>query len=405
MVILILAVLLMMTGVPQRGFTSALFQGNTFSDSSTNALNMGVHYFNRGEYDRAMVHFDLALAEQPRMSEAYNDRALVYDALGEYDKALADFSQAIQLAPGAAYSYSNRGAVYLRMGQHEQAIADLDKAIELDSRLARAYQSRGSAYMDLGDLDRAIADFSQAIELTPEFIFAVQSTLQSKSTSQGNSQGLFLQQDLMNAQTYADLPEAYASRAMAYFQKGETGPARADMERARELGLRPDIAQQIAALLGGTAVADLAEQPTSEAMPWTTATGPAAKAGPFVPRAGHWEGTIDQGGYQGTMSFEVGPDGSIHNFDFDLHFDEQRDCRIAADEIPVTTRDTFSLLFGGANPQTINGVQGAFDTETSATGQAGGTLLCSASAGGLMQVYLGDEVSWSAHWAASPGGP
>ncbi len=126
----------------------------------------------------------------------------------------------------------------------------MDKAIELSPRLAKAYHNRGLTYLDLGNYDQAIADFDQAIELTPEFIFSAQATMESQMPTGESLFGSGFFTSLMNTQTYADLPTTYASRAMAYLQKGDYENAAADLEKATQLGLDLDFAQQVG---GGSA--------------------------------------------------------------------------------------------------------------------------------------------------------
>ncbi len=217
---------------------------NGYSEAEISLLNMGLLFYDIGNYEAAIGEFDRAIASAPDMGEAYNDRGLAYFAIGENDKALADFDKAIELMPNSGGPYSNRGAVYLSLGNYDQAIADLDNAIELSPDLAKAYHNRGLVYLSMGEADTAIPDFDKAIELTPEMLFTMQATTESRMPTGESPFGNGGFKSLSDTQTYADLPKTYASRALAYLQKGDYERANADMEKAKALGLDSTFASE-----------------------------------------------------------------------------------------------------------------------------------------------------------------
>ncbi len=84
-------------------------QKNAYPETDVTTLNLGLHDYDQGDYEQAIVEFNIAIMSQPTMGEAYNDRGLTYYAMGETEKALADFNKAIELMPDPAVPYSNRG--------------------------------------------------------------------------------------------------------------------------------------------------------------------------------------------------------------------------------------------------------------------------------------------------------
>jgi tetratricopeptide (TPR) repeat protein len=350
-------------------------QKNSYPESDVNTLNLGIHYYDQGDYAMAIVHFNMAIASQPDMGEAYNDRGLTYFAMGETDRAIADFNKAIELLPNPAVSYSNRGGLYLFQGNHEQALADLDKAIELSPSLAKAYHNRGLTYLEMGNYDQAIADFDQAIELTPEFPFSAQATMESRKPTGESLLGSGFFTSLMNRETYADLPTAYASRAMAYLQKGDYERAAADLEKATQLGLDPAYAQLEGAL---PPVATQAYKP------------------------GHWEGSSNPLGVAGKVSFDVGADGQIYNFILGLIFAGGSSCQVDSYYVLVQPDGTFAFTFD--TPGIENGIltQGRFESSTFVTGSFSGYIECITSMGELMNGGQSMGDSWEAQWISSP---
>ena len=64
----------------------------------------------KGEYDKALVDVNLALAIEPSFVDAYVSRGAIWYNKGEYDKAVADDNSALAIDPGSAQAYSDRAA-------------------------------------------------------------------------------------------------------------------------------------------------------------------------------------------------------------------------------------------------------------------------------------------------------
>ena len=56
-------------------------------------------YFYQGDYNKALLDYNKALALQPDYANAYYRRAILYNKTGAYDKARIDYDQAVSLDP------------------------------------------------------------------------------------------------------------------------------------------------------------------------------------------------------------------------------------------------------------------------------------------------------------------
>ncbi len=65
----------------------------------------------------------------------YYNRGVAYDEKGQYDRAIADYDMAIKLNPKHASAYNNRGIVYKKLGQSDKAMSDTQKAKELGRKI------------------------------------------------------------------------------------------------------------------------------------------------------------------------------------------------------------------------------------------------------------------------------
>jgi tetratricopeptide (TPR) repeat protein len=106
----------------------------------------------------------------PTHALAYAVRGTAHRKSGEYSQAIADLDRAIELDPKIADAYTQRAYAYNQRKldvSSEQILDDLNRAIELDSTSALAYILRGTALKTLNDHDAAIADFDKALRLNP----------------------------------------------------------------------------------------------------------------------------------------------------------------------------------------------------------------------------------------------
>lgn len=126
-------------------------------------LDLGIDYFNNGEFESAIQQFDKAIDINPQTAEAYFYRGFVFARLDDFDQAIADYDQAILLEPQYVEAYLNRARVYDDLGEIDLAIADFDQAILLNPQSAEAYLDKGM--INGIDIEMSIANLEKALEL------------------------------------------------------------------------------------------------------------------------------------------------------------------------------------------------------------------------------------------------
>ncbi len=65
-------------------------------------------YYKKGDYDRAIVDYDLALRLNPQDADAYNNRGLVYYNKRDYDLAIADYDSALAIDTNEKHAENNK---------------------------------------------------------------------------------------------------------------------------------------------------------------------------------------------------------------------------------------------------------------------------------------------------------
>ncbi len=129
----------------------------------------GNTYYERGDYDKAIENYNMAIVLNPNFAECYFNRGLAYYNKKDFDRSITDYNRAAELDSRNSVIYNNRGDAYYRKQDFEKSIVDYDKAISLNPRYLKAFYNRGLAYACLQDYERAIEDFNKVLELNPNF--------------------------------------------------------------------------------------------------------------------------------------------------------------------------------------------------------------------------------------------
>lgn len=96
-----------------------------------------------------------------------DNKSIMYDTKG----AISDFSKAIKINPDYSDAYYNKAKVYEDLGLEEEALVDINKAIQLDEK-SDYYMTRALFYKTLKESEKSLNDFNKAIEINPNNGFA-----------------------------------------------------------------------------------------------------------------------------------------------------------------------------------------------------------------------------------------
>lgn len=161
-------VLLTLSGMLTLGIwlaRSGKFAEPITGNDPTELIKKGYIAFEQKDYNKALAYYNRCLELDPDYAAAFNNRALVLQALEKWPQALEDSNRAIALDPDYATAYSTRGWTFHRQGQSLRGLQDLDKAIELkpDSRWPWFY--RAEIHTAQGDCAKAETDYQFACKL------------------------------------------------------------------------------------------------------------------------------------------------------------------------------------------------------------------------------------------------
>ena len=126
----------------------------------------------RGEFAAARVDFDKAIEVEPKLRDAYTNRASANASLLDYERSIADSRMAIALNPRHPTTYLQFGSLgycEYQLGRHREAVADFDEAIRStpgnEPRRGSYHFYRSLSFRAPGARPRAPADAREARRL------------------------------------------------------------------------------------------------------------------------------------------------------------------------------------------------------------------------------------------------
>jgi len=197
------------------------------------------------QLDRARADLDEAIALNPNVEIAWNEKGMLLANVGQLDSALICFDNAVRLKPDFAAAWSNRGAIRLGRGEAAAAVADLTSALEANPRLFNAHTNRALAFIGLGDHEKAAADLRSALELEPahpnNHVYRNALGLELAALNKyRDAIGAFDAAIQSAPDDVTPRREYYFNRSRAWWALGDRARALGDAQEARRLGAAID---------------------------------------------------------------------------------------------------------------------------------------------------------------------
>ncbi len=94
--------------------------------------NLGLAYYNQGNYKEALMNYRKALNADPSFGLAYYNLGRVYEAMTKWDEAVDAYKNAISLYSGDVPAHFKLGKLYLKLDRRKEAAHELRRAADLD---------------------------------------------------------------------------------------------------------------------------------------------------------------------------------------------------------------------------------------------------------------------------------
>lgn len=132
-------------------------------------MELASTYYAQGQYTTALDELKQAVAIDPSLPDAYEMRALIYDAMGEGERAEANYKQALSLNERNGSVLHNYGWYLCRKRQFAEADALFERAASLPQTVAtsKTLLARGVCQISAGLYPEAEKTLAHSYEMDP----------------------------------------------------------------------------------------------------------------------------------------------------------------------------------------------------------------------------------------------
>ena len=145
------------------------------SDNATMYFNYAQLEISRGQYDKAVEYFDMALAENTTnisrgdtLMYIYKDKAAALADIGKYDDALTTVNAGLVQFKNSTGMWNNKGYILSRMGRYSEAVDAYTQAVTIDPKYEKGWINKGDALVKAGRPQEAVDAYNKALSLDPE---------------------------------------------------------------------------------------------------------------------------------------------------------------------------------------------------------------------------------------------
>lgn len=140
-------------------------------------LDEGIYCIQDGKFKKAIENINKSIEIKNDWEISYFYRAVAFQALKEYDNAILDYTKATQLNPKMTDAYYNRAEITLTRKDIKEpninkAIQDLEKALELDPKFVDALFAMAAAYKKINEYHKALEYLEKLLQIEPQAVNA-----------------------------------------------------------------------------------------------------------------------------------------------------------------------------------------------------------------------------------------
>ena len=131
-------------------------------------FDIGVHYFLKGEYDRAVTAFQDVLKDEPSNARAWSYLGISAAHMGRGGDAERALSRALQLSPQNGEAWFHLGLARSLRSEWPEAASAYRRAVALEPEDMVAWHRLGVALAESGEEEAASVAFERALVLSRE---------------------------------------------------------------------------------------------------------------------------------------------------------------------------------------------------------------------------------------------
>jgi tetratricopeptide (TPR) repeat protein len=129
-------------------------------------IHKGMDRVKRGLLQEAVETFDSALAANPKLPEAWNNKGVALFRLGKIEEALQCYDESLAQDPENLEALRNKGFVLRTSGRLEEALKCYDAVLK-EGGEALDFEATATVLVGLGRLEEALQCLLKAAEMQP----------------------------------------------------------------------------------------------------------------------------------------------------------------------------------------------------------------------------------------------
>ncbi|HZY92924.1 MAG TPA: tetratricopeptide repeat protein [Thermoplasmata archaeon] len=141
---------------------------NPIPGTVSQRFDIGVHYFLKGEYERAVTAFQEVLRDEPANARAWSYMGIASAHLGRSGDAERALSKSIELSPQNGEAWFHLGLARSLRSEWPEAASAYRHAVALQPEDMVAWHRLGVALAESGDEEAASVAFERALVLSRE---------------------------------------------------------------------------------------------------------------------------------------------------------------------------------------------------------------------------------------------
>ncbi|MFG5858433.1 MAG: tetratricopeptide repeat protein [Dysgonomonas mossii] len=214
----------------------------TWAQTYEDMVNRAMDYIDMKDYAAAEQALKAALRKEPANPNNIMlmvNLGTIQRNLGEYEEALISYNVAIERYPDRAFLKHSRAALYCDMGRYDDAMKDYNTVLLNDPKDIEALYRRGLLHLNNNNIFAAEEDFEKTLKEAPDNLQAKlgQALIMKRRGEFKEAEELY--SDLIyKHKNNADL---YFNRAECYLQLNKLARMNEDINKALELGFRDPI--------------------------------------------------------------------------------------------------------------------------------------------------------------------
>ncbi len=129
-----------------------------------NYYQLGVIFFNSGQFDKAIPYFKKSIASNNKHDMSHYYLGQIHYRTGNYNDAKQSFIDALKIDQGNYKAHYFLGLVLRQIGDYEWAIKEFEISQKSDELKVKSFLAKGTCYIEREQLPKAVIEFERGLK-------------------------------------------------------------------------------------------------------------------------------------------------------------------------------------------------------------------------------------------------